>query len=86
VRRVSFFTPSNGLTAETTSRALDLVGVAREPSDLGQLSPLELQLVYDWAMRVHLAAADNRVQERPRPTVLDRLVPIGPVVVDGSPS
>lgn len=62
----------------TLDVVVDTVGlVDRNPYDravLEKLSPLELRLVYDWAIREHLAAAGNRVRRRARPFCLSLAV------------
>jgi hypothetical protein len=56
---------------------IDAVGLTQGPNDqpftreeLAALTPLELQLIYDWAMREHLIASGQRWQRRARPGCL----------------
>lgn len=67
MRNIQFHEPTGRLTPSAANAALALVGyrLRRTAS-----SPLELLLAYDWAIRAHLRAADNRVQTRPCPTAI----------------
>lgn len=55
---------------------LRLVGEVRAEvgAALDLLSPLEVSLVHDWAMREHLRASDHGTSRRPRPVCLDLAV------------
>lgn len=68
-------TPDGELTVDLLA---DVVGlVDRTPYDratLATLAPLELAVVYDWAIREHTAAAGDRVRRRQRPTCLQLAV------------
>jgi len=67
--RIEFLSPNAGtLDAELLDSALGLV-MERPPSidSMKQWSTFEMLLVYDWAMREHLAAAGNIIVRRPRP-------------------
>jgi hypothetical protein len=76
--RVTFLTPNMG-TAKLSSDpsllvdVLGLVGVAVTAEAVAAWSYLERVLVYDWAMREHLGAADNPVRRRERPALLPRV-------------
>lgn len=76
MQRVAFYAPFGPLTKTEVVDALALVGaeidVTVTPEDL---SPLELLVMFDWAMREHLGASDNRsIRRRRRPSTV-RLVP-----------
>jgi len=65
--RITVFDPHQKLTASITEDMLLLAGVKVAPEVIGQWTPNEMALAYDWAAREHLSASDNPVQRRPRP-------------------
>lgn len=80
--KVDLMEPAGDLTPDLVADALLLLDSSNHLSaaQLAPLTPIELQLVYDWAMREMLAASDNRVRRRPRPHALTLLAD------DGEPS
>ncbi len=63
--------PGGELTTELLHDVLSLVDRCAPPMEqLERWTPLERLLAYDWAMREHLAASDNPVKRRPRPSFL----------------
>ena len=71
--RPEFFEPQGELNAYSVRDVLLLVLPGRGvPSlaEIGRWTSLEMLLVYDWAMREHLRAADNPVRRRERPRLL----------------
>lgn len=63
------------LTPELVQDVVSLVDETPPSRDeLQQWTEIELLLVYDWAMREHMRASDNRnVRRRPKPWLLGRL-------------
>jgi hypothetical protein len=59
------------LSGEVISSVLELVGVKVTPEQAGRWTRLEQLLAYDWAWREHLSAADNPVQRRPKPRLIE---------------
>lgn len=70
--RPTFYVPAGELTGPVLRDALGLVGESL-PDDWVLWTPLEAQVVCDWAMREHLHASDVPVQRRPRPSLLGYL-------------
>lgn len=69
--RPTFLLPAGELTGQLVRDVLSLVGVTHISEDLADAwSPFERLLVYDWAMREHLAAGDRLTRRRPRPVGL----------------
>lgn len=71
--RPKLLDPRGGLTVDVVHNALALVldpYPAQPGAVLRVLTELELSLVYDWAIREHLAAADNGNKRRPRPWIV----------------
>lgn len=65
--KITLFDPRQKLTPEITGDMLLLAGVDIPQGVIGQWTPNELALAYDWACREHLSASGNPVQRRPRP-------------------
>jgi hypothetical protein len=69
--RITVYAP-NELTPKVVHDALTLATTSRLPAPrrdvIATWTRYELLLAYDWAIREHLAAADNPVQRRQRPT------------------
>lgn len=70
--RPELLTPAN-FSADEYSRtllrdALSLAGVTVHQENLESWTELEMAVAYDWAVRVHLHASDNRVKVRDKPT------------------
>lgn len=64
----SFLAPNAELTPLIVRDVFGLVGVDIDPAHVLQWTPTELLLAYDYAVREHLSASDNRtVRRRPRP-------------------
>jgi hypothetical protein len=68
--RPDLMQPEGPYTPGLVHNMLLLVGVDMPPKALEPLAPLELALAFDWAMREHLAAADNLTRRRPKPHVV----------------
>ena len=69
--RPEFLQPKSGpYSPGLVSSMLALVEVTVPDEDLKPLVPLELALLFDWASREHLAAADNLTRRRPKPHIL----------------
>ena len=67
--RILLRSPAHDLTVDVVRDAVSLVDpVPVTPSALARLTPYELALVYDWAIREHLRASDSAVERRPRPS------------------
>jgi hypothetical protein len=71
--RPDLLQPEGSYTPDLVHNVLRLVDVNVPATILGPLSSIELALVFDWAMREHLAAADTLTRRRPRPYVLSLL-------------
>lgn len=73
IMRISLLDPEGDLTPDLVSDSLLLLEARdhRTAAQLRSLSALELHLIYDWAMREHIAAAGNQVLRRPRPHLLE---------------
>jgi hypothetical protein len=65
--RVIFYSPAGPLTAQNMRLILMLVGINAPEHAITHWTELEMVMAYDWAMRVHLRASDNRVMMRPCP-------------------
>ncbi len=73
--RILLRSPAHDLTVDVVRDAVSLVDpVPVTPSALARLTPYELALVYDWAIREHLRASDSAVERRPRPSCLNLAV------------
>jgi hypothetical protein len=72
--RVRFYRPQGGLTTGVLQAVLGLV--AAELTDMPSRdritawTDMERLVVYDWAWRIHLKAADNPVHLRARPDAI----------------
>ncbi len=64
--------PGGELTDDLLYDVLTLVCDGNVPpmEQLKRWTPLERLLAYDWGMREHLAASDNPIMRRPRPSFL----------------
>ena len=73
--RVTFLEPTGKVNPVNVSTALSLVGVEIPGATIVREGwcTLELLVAYDWAMREHLDASDNRIQRRPCPSFVKRL-------------
>jgi hypothetical protein len=66
--KLKLFDPHGPLTPEIAGDAILLAGGGDVPQAvIGQWSPHELAIAFDWAIREHMAASDNAVQRRPKP-------------------
>lgn len=73
--RPEFWEPSAELSADDLRNVL-LVVCADVPVDVIEgWTEHERMLAYDWAAREHLAASDNPVKRRPRPSFLSQAGP-----------
>lgn len=73
--KVTLLEPTGTLTIDMVQDVLSLIDEVPPPrSGLEHLTPLELAMIYDYAMREHLTASDNRMQRRRKPGVLDLFV------------
>jgi hypothetical protein len=77
VSRIELLEPQGELDAALALDAMLLVEggysaeyVSKVMSFLEMLTKLELQVIYDWAMREHLRASDNNIRRRERPGLL----------------
>jgi len=71
--RVELLEPEGTLTIDQCHDVLSLVVPEAElppRSYIGRWTPLDVQVVYDWAMREYLIASDNRIQRRSKPFAL----------------
>lgn len=79
--RIEILSPKD-LTASVVRDALALVGVNTALDTVSTWTRNELALAYDWAMREHLHASDNRVRQRPQPAFV-RLSGAGSMLAAG---
>jgi len=66
--RLEVMTPEGDLTLELVRDVLSLVGPPVPDGVVDGWTRFEQLLAYDWAIREYLAASDNRVRRRPRPS------------------
>jgi hypothetical protein len=74
--RPTLLEPEGPVTADLVCDALGLV--MEDPPEFEEVckwSPLEMAVVYDWAIREHLHASDNIVRRRQRPRLIDLTEP-----------
>ncbi len=62
--------PRGELNGQLLKRVLELVGVDITVTAAERWTHLERLLAYDWAARERLAASDQPVKRRPRPSFL----------------
>lgn len=67
IRRMEFLTPAGGDLGEVLRDALLVAGIDIPDNDLTAWTAIEATIAYDWAMRTHLAASDNRIKTYPMP-------------------
>jgi hypothetical protein len=68
--RPELLTPAGDIMPETLRDMLALVGENVSAKRIEKWAPLEMAVVYDWAVREHLHASDNNVRRRQRPSLL----------------
>lgn len=65
----TFLEPQGDLSPAVVADALGLAGIELPVSVVRTWTPIELLVAYDWAIREHLNAGDNRcVRRRPCPS------------------
>jgi hypothetical protein len=69
--RPELLTPRGDVNPGLVRDVLELVEVKVSLSAAETWTPLELALAYDWAMREHLAASDNPVKFRAKPSFVE---------------
>jgi hypothetical protein len=63
--------PQGELTPCVLLDMLSLIGLTLPPGQAERWNPLERAVMFDWAAREHLFAADARIMRRVRPSLLD---------------
>lgn len=69
--------PRGELDGPLLKRVLQLVSVDVTVSTAERWTKLERLIVFDWAMREHMAASDQPVKRRERPSFLPEPAPRG---------
>jgi hypothetical protein len=65
--RLDLLKPQGGYTPEVVGNALSLVGAKFPMFMITSWTKNERALVYDWAMREHFSASDNKIARREKP-------------------
>jgi len=66
--RPELLEPAGGLMPRTVIDAISLVSAPVRRQAVENWTEMELAVAYDWAMRLHLHASDNRVRTRTKPS------------------
>ena len=69
--RPRFLEPAGGYTPDVIESVLLLVNEKVPHHLIAGWSPMERMMVFDWAMREHLNAADSQIWRRPKPAIIE---------------
>lgn len=70
MKRIAFLQPRGKLRPDLVHDALLLVGLDVPVPSMEKWTDIELLMVYDWAMREHLSAADSACRRRKKPALI----------------